>query len=108
MRAASSISVGMSFMNSVSSITEKPQAPSGRITAQTVPFKSSPTTGTWPRTRDSGMAMTSSGSIIVSMNRVRTRAWPRKRCRARAYAASTETASCSSSPPPAMTSELVK
>jgi hypothetical protein len=62
--------------------------------------------GILPMTRYSGMAMTSSGIIIVAMMTSITTAAPRNRLRARAYAARLETASWRLRPNTSMTAEL--
>ncbi len=71
-------------MNSVMTRIEKPHTATGRITPKGVPRRSSPVPPTSPMTCDSGIAMTSSGSIIVSRNSSSTNDCPRNRCRASA------------------------
>lgn len=107
-RAASSISSGISFMNSVMTRIENPHTATGRMTPHGVPRRLIPVPATSPMTRESGIAMISSGSIIVIRNRSRTNAWPRNRCRASAYDTRIATVIWMTRPPPTITSELVK
>lgn len=53
-------------MNSVMTKMEKPHAPNGRMTPSRVPLRLTCTSGRSPITSDSGIAMTSSGNIIVA------------------------------------------
>ena len=87
--AASSISLGMSFMNSVMMRMEKPHMATGRMTPKTVPRRLMPVSGSPPSTCANGTAITSSGSIIVSRKSSRTTLWPLNRNLERAYAVRT-------------------
>ena len=106
MRAASSSSIGISFMNSVITTIDTAHAPTGMIIPQSEPIRSTCSSGRSPRTSDSGIARISSGSIIVDRINTSTTAAPRNRLRANAYAANTVTVTWSSRPPPATSNEL--
>lgn len=106
MRAASSSSRGTSFMNSVITRMENPQAPSGTIIPARVPMRLKWTTGRSERITDSGRARISSGSISVARMATSTSVIPGKTFLARAYPASTETATWSSRPKPTTKKEF--
>ncbi len=107
-RAASSSSRGTSFMNSVITRIENAQAPSGTIIPASVPIRLRCRSGTSARTRVSGSARISSGSIIVARIATITSVMPGKILRASAYAASTDTATWSSRPKPTTKNELTR
>ena len=93
-------------MNSVITRIEKPHAATGRIMPRYVPMRFTCSSGTSDSTTDSGIAMTSSGSIMVVRIASITSAAPRNRLRARAYDAKMLTAIWSSSPNPTTTNEF--
>ena len=107
-RAASSSSIGISFMNSVITRIDSPHAPTGKIMPSSESIRLTCTSGTSARTSDSGMARISSGSIIVDRISTSTSCMPGNRRRASAYAADRLTQICNTSPPPTTTSELAK